>query len=156
MQQEWIMFDIAKIKQLKEDYDNTIAVIKESLPEINLNSSKQIVNFFEKTFQIELKSARIKEISAHLDEFHEDSEEREIIDGIVHYYKMYYTVKNYLDYIIKHNEAGVMVLREYMGQLCFQNRQRVPYSPDIINCITRVSRDGLLKEESSWQASTKR
>ena len=151
MEEEWIKFDIDKLTQLQDDYQSTLSIIKASLPEINLNSRKQIVNFFEKSFKIELQSSRIKEISSYLLKFGENSEEYEIITGIILYFKMYYQLKNYITYILNHHEEGMIQLRWYMGKWCLQNRQTLPYSKAIIDCITEISNPDLIVKETTWE-----
>ncbi len=153
IEEEWIAFDIDKIKQLKEDYEGTIQIIRDSLPEINLNSRQQIMNFFEKTFRIELRSTQINEIKSCLKQFGEESEEYDIIMGIIYYFRMFYALKNYINYILDYHEGGVMRLRYYLGEWCFKNRQRLPYSKDITSCITQCSQPYILKEESTWAKS---
>ena len=136
---EYIKFDIEKIQGLKETYTDAMSIIKDGLPDINLNSTKNIINFFEKTFRIQLSSIRIKEIARYLSAYKEDSEEHEIITGIVYYFKMKYLLKNYIDSVLRHEKQGVVELRRYMGRLALPNRQPLPYSHEVIDCIIEGS-----------------
>jgi len=139
---EWILFDIEGVRQLRGIYVEAMASIRADLPNINLNSRREIINFFEKTFQITLQSSRIAEITSHLNKFKDDSKEYEIILGIIYYFKMKYAVKNYLDCILKHEKKGVVELRTYFGSITMPNRQPLPKSPEILECVIEHS-DGI-------------
>jgi hypothetical protein len=140
---EYLVFNIPKVKQLRDDYEAAMEAIKENLPNINLNSKKEIISFFEKTFQIKLESSKIKDITKALRYFDSDSEEYDLILGVIYFYKMKYMVKNYLNCILKHHVDGVVQLREYFG-LALPNRQRLPYSEEVIDCIEGGSEAAIL------------
>ena len=139
----WIKFDTEKIRLLRDDYVGCMESIKQGLPDINLNSRKAIMDFFEKTFQIELKSTRIKELSNYINAYGADSDEREVITGIVYYFKMKYMVKNYLDCILKHEKKGVVELREYFGSIVMPNRQPLPASKETYQYVIDGSETAL-------------
>lgn len=140
---EWLKFDMDQIKLLKQDYEGAMDYIKEGLPNINFNSRKEVLNFFEKTFRINLKTLQIKELSRYIAAYKEDSVEHEMIRGIVYYFKMKYTLKNYVDCIIRHEKEGIIELRNYMGTLCFPNRQPLPYSQEVQAAILGGSEHAL-------------
>jgi hypothetical protein len=151
-QAEWVEFDLKKVNELKEMYLDAMGYIQNGLSHINLNARKDILNFFEKSFKIKLKSTKIEEVSKHIHHFGKDSEEADLITGIVYYMKMKYTIKNYLDYIIKHE--GRIVLSPMFGKLMFNSIQPLPKSPEILDCITASSIVWWEKGEKS-ESSTK-
>ena len=134
---EWVEFDLDKINELKETYELAMDFIREGLPNVNLNARKDILNFFEKTFAIKLKTSKIEEVSKYLQYYGDDSAETEMITGIVYYLKMKYSIKNYLTYIIKHD--GRIVLRPMFNKLMFNSIQPLPKSPEILDCIISSS-----------------
>lgn len=140
---EWLQFDIQKIKLLKEDYEGAMSYIEEGLPNINFNSRKEVLNFFEKTFKIKLQTTRIKELSQYLAAYKEDSIENEMITGIVYYFKMKYTLKNYIDCILRHEKGGRVELRNFLGKISLPNRQPLPYSKEIQAAIIDGSETAL-------------
>lgn len=131
-----VTVDKEKLEKLKEVYEGAMEHIKEGLPDINLNSRKDILHFFERTFQIQLKSTRIQEISEQIDLLQEDSEEQEIVIGIVYYFKMKYSLKNYIYPMIK--DAPEVELETRFGRVQMKNHQPLPKSPEILECITRA------------------
>lgn len=152
---EWLRFDMAKIRLLRTDYIDAMDYIKSGFPGVNFNSRREIINFFDKTFQIDLNSAKIKEIAHYLAAYKEDSVEHELITGIVYWFKMKYAIKNYLDCIIRHEVNGKVILRDFMGKLSLPNRQSLPYSMEIQGMIldgTPLALSLLPKQgDSQWQ-----
>ena len=126
----WIKFDLEKVKELKQIYENAMLAIKEALPNVKLNSRKEIINFFQDNLNIPLQTNRIRDIEGYLQRYRDSDPEYEIILGIVYYYKLHYSIKNYLDCIIKNNVNGVVELRDWFGP-CMPNRQPLMASPEI-------------------------
>lgn len=133
---EYIEFDMDKIYYLQSCYEGTLSILKDNLPSVNINSRTDIINFFNKAFNIELKSTKIVEIASHIKKYGENSEEKELIQAIVYYFKLKYAYKNYIQSILKHEVNGQVRLRWYFGKLAFPNRQPLPYSMEILDCVT--------------------
>lgn len=131
----WIKFDIARLRQLKEHYEQASEVIKDQLPHINLNSQKQVIDFFEKNLNIHLQTARIKEIEKHLQHFSHDQEEYYTLLGVSYFFKIKYSLKNYINYVLKNEVDGIIVLQHWWGEWTLKNKQPLPKSPEVLECV---------------------
>lgn len=145
MEQAWIKFDIPKLRLLKEHYENAIETIKEQLPEINLNSRKELLNFFEKDLNIHLQTSRIKDIERCLDGYTHDQEEYYILLGVTYYFKLKYALKNYVNWVLKNESNGIIYLRLWWGEWSLSNRQPLPKSPEILACVIGHSNNIILE-----------
>lgn len=135
--------DKEKLKSLKMVYDYAMESISAGLPNLNLESRKDVLTFFDKTFNIELKSVKIAEIALHIYGYGENSEERDIIQGIVYYFKLKYALKNYINPMIK--SAPRIQLSVRFGRVEMNNHQPLPKSPEILDCITGAEHGVLLE-----------
>ena len=135
MEEAWIKFDVVKLRQLKEHYEAAIESIKEQLPNINLNSKKELLNFFEKNLNIHLQTSRIKEIEACLSSYTHDQEEYYILLGVTYYFKLKYSLKNYINWVLKNESNGIIYLRHWWGDWVLGNKQPLPGSPEILECV---------------------
>lgn len=133
--EEWIKFDIEKLTELKETYEEAIECIREQLPDINLNSQKQLLDFFGKALNIHLKTSRIKEIEEHLKRFTHDQEEYYILLGVTYYFKLRYALKNYINWVLKNHSNGIIYLKFWFGEWVLGNKQPLPLSPEILSCV---------------------
>ncbi len=137
MEQVWIRFDLEKLKQLHLDLILTSAHIKQELPYVNWDSTNEVKKYFKETFDITLDSRKIVELVKYLHRFNEGSKEREIIQGLIYYYKIHYTIKNYLKAVINQAQKdGTYLVRDAMfGTYTMYNRQPLPLSKELTECI---------------------
>lgn len=136
---EWIKFDIKKLNELKIVYEDAMFSIKEQLPAMNLNSKKEVIEFFAKELSIELPSSRIKDIELHLEKFTADQEEYHILLGITYYFKIKYSLKNYINHILSTQSNGIVYLRNWWGAWVMPNKQPLPAAPEILDCVIEHS-----------------
>ena len=136
MNTPYFMVDIDKLTELKKIYEDDIEFIKNNLPDIKLSSRNQVINLFEKQFNIKLNSVKIKEIKSHLADFDSDSEEAAVIQGIVYYYSRVYTLKNYINWFLDTHDEGKIYLRRVFGRVSLANRQNLPLAPEVLACVT--------------------
>lgn len=54
MDTPYIVFDVGKITALKEEFEASMAYVKQQLPEVNWNSPAQIKTYFKTSLQITL------------------------------------------------------------------------------------------------------
>ena len=132
---EYIEFDMLKIQELDTYYKETMKHLADNLPSINLNSPASVIDFFHKTFKINLTSSKIAEVSQYINMYGDDSDEKELIQGIVYYFKIKYAHRNYIKNILMHQNNGRVQLRWYFGELRFPNKRPLPYSLEILNAI---------------------
>lgn len=137
-----LIVDKKKLEKLQKVYMDAMAYIEDGLPNLDLNSRKEVLSFFEKTFKIHLTTTRIVEISEYIHQYGEDSEERDLIQGIVYYLKMKYAMKNYIVPMIK--EAPNVELATRFEVVEMKNHQPLPKSPEIIECIVGATNGILL------------
>ena len=130
--------DLEKLAELKETYELALETIKDNLPDINLNSRNQVINLFEKQFNIKLNSIKIKEIASHLQDYDSDSAETDMIQGIVYYYKVKYSLKNYINWFLNTHEEGRIYIRVLFGRVTLTNRMELPRAPEILACVTET------------------
>ena len=140
-QGNWIEFDIASIVALKLDYEKTCEFIKDELPDVNWNSYTEMSDYFSTEHNIYFYSMKISHLKEMLDNIEEEEyirdidECKEVLQGIIELKKLQSTLRNYLNNILKHNEGGIVYLREVDGRICMPNKQNLPYSPDILECV---------------------
>ena len=133
----WIDYDVDKIKKLREEYQTNLDFLRDQLPEgLNLESPEKIKKYFRDSLEINLQNVKISYISKLLDHFDTDSQEYDFINGLVLYLKLRFTIRNYLDCILRHQNHGRVNLRLMAGQWVMPNRQPISSSPEIIACET--------------------
>ena len=131
----WIEFNIDALYELKCTYLAAQDAIKEQLYGLDPNSKKQIKQYFADFLDIQLENVKISTLERALLLFDSDSEEFNFTNGIIYYLKLKYSLKNYIDYILKHHQEGKIYLRDINGDWRFPNRQPVPSSPELQQCI---------------------
>jgi len=137
----WIEFDIPAIISLTKDYQKTMEFIKDELPSINIDSRIEVKDYFQSEFEIPLKRTSIEYLKEWANILEDDSEAKFVLTGLIEYYKLYYTINNYLMNIIKHQQGGRVCLRKVDGKTLMPNKRELPRSPDIVACIEDVSPD---------------
>lgn len=138
-----LIFDIDEINDLKTCYQQTIESILDELPDVNWNSPIETKAYFSDNYGIQLKSVQIEELQKARNLIQseegfivkEQEQLEEELNGVIELYKLKYTIRNYLDNIIKHNKNGVIELREINGELRMPNKRMPPSSPDILACL---------------------
>lgn len=136
-EQPFIDFDILRVKALKDSYEDNVKFVLEELPDINWNSNAQVKKYFKETFEICLENVTINHILSQLEVLEHDSAAFDTINGFALYLKQKYTLKNYIDCILRHEENGRVYLRQFKGRWVLPNRQPVSLNPEITECITR-------------------
>lgn len=145
----FIEFDIPAICQLKADYEKTIEFILDELPDVNWNSYQDTYGYFSEEYNIHIGSTRIQSLYEFLDDLdnnpettefaHNINECKELLQGLIELKKLQFTLRNYINNILKHNEGGVYNLRLVNGEWKMQNKRDLPYSPDILECVISKS-----------------
>lgn len=138
--QEWIEFDIPSIVALRKDYSGTMDFIKDELPDVNWESRIETKDYFSSTFGIFLDNTTVSTLKSYQSMTESFSEKAHfVLTGLIEYYKLKYTIRNYLDNILKHNVEGVVNLRRENNQILMPNKRPLPTSPSITECIKNVS-----------------
>lgn len=132
---KYIDFDVGKIKELKERYEATKQLISEMMSPINLEKPSEIKQFFENELDIKLDNARITTIQEYMGNYDHDSMQYDAINGVVMYLKIKYSLKNYINCILKHEENGRVYLRQVNGTWMMPNKQPLSRNPEITECI---------------------
>jgi hypothetical protein len=145
----WIEFDIPALIALKEDLESTIDFIKDELPDVNWNSIPQAIYYFSHEHNIMLHGTSISSLKEVLENWESDpetleysynpDEAKEILVGLIELKKLQYTVRNYINNILKHNQGGVYPLRLVNGEWRMQNKQPRSYHDQINSCIISQS-----------------
>lgn len=131
-----LRFDIEKVVELKRCYEENMRFILSQMPqEIDWTKRKQVKWYLQNKFDIVLENGTISHIQSHLDRFHSDSEEFEILYGYLAYLRLYYACNNYLCCILNHHIDGLVELRLVGEHWLFPNKRPVPSSPDILACL---------------------
>jgi hypothetical protein len=132
----YIDFDILKIKDLKERYEENLKWIAEEIPAvINFDSPKQIKSLLEERLDITMESVKISLLEAYREEQDHDSEAYDLLNGLVLYLKQKFTLANYINCILKHEENGRVYLRHERGEWVLPNKRPLSESPEIKECI---------------------
>jgi len=152
----WIEFSIPDIRKLRNDYKQTEEFLLSELPDINWNSRLEILNLFEYEYGIIISSLRI----SYLENIETSNEEtREIIETYLKLLKIKYETKNYIDCILRHEADGIVYLRKHHDKIVMPNKQPLPYSPNILECIKETNvpelQQKLAKERKEWEQQHK-
>jgi len=127
-----LYYNLDKIQALATIYRDNLNFIVSHLPKINWNSPAKLKLFFEEFLDIKLQNATISHIETHLVFMDHDDERYEMIVGVLAYLKLYYTLKNYIDPIIKNNGAVRLVWDS--GDWLQSNHRKPSLSPEIVAC----------------------
>lgn len=146
MNEPYIIFDMPAIYRLREVYETNLIHVKEQLPPVNWNSRDKTILFFKETFDLDLNNVRIDPLVEILNGLEHDSEVFDVLNGFVLYLKFKFTLKNYIDCIIRHNKDGRVRLRYFQGQWVLPNRQPTSMNPEITECIVAQG-----KGDSLWE-----
>lgn len=133
--QPYLEFDLDEVKDLRSCYLATIDTLLKDLPDVNWNSRLEVKDYFLSEHDLVLDSLKISELHSLVEFLDEDSDEYDVLSGLVEYLKLKYTVKNYLDCILRHEDNGKVYLRDVDGELRMPNKQPLSYSPDITDCL---------------------
>lgn len=133
----FIEFDMDEIRDLKYCYKQTMSLLIDELPDVNWNSLVETKQYFLNEHNLCLISTKIESLKETVDNI-EEEEYLEHVDecvetllGLIEYYKLRYTIRNYLDNIIRHEKDGKYPLRKFNNEWVMQNRQSLPYHPEI-------------------------
>ena len=137
----FIEYDMEKIYALKEEYELNLKFIEENLPPINWNSPKQIKALFMQALEISLENVTISHVQSFMDRYDHDSEEFDLINGAVLYLKTKFTLNNYINCIVKHNDSGRIYLRKERGAWLLPNKRPLSTSPEIKQCEASTTND---------------
>lgn len=132
----YICFDIEKIQALRDRYMVNLEFLKGQLPQCNWNSPAAIKRYFEEKLGILLENVTIAHLETFLPMFDHDSEEFDILNGLILYLKQKFTIANYLDCILRHHQNGRVNLRHHQGAWVLPNKRPLTTSPEIQECIT--------------------
>lgn len=149
----FIDYNILMIKDLKERYEDTKKWILGELPKINWDSQKQIKSLFSETLEITLENVTIEHVQELLGRYDHDSEEFDLVNGLILYLKTKYTLNNYINCVLKHNENGRVYLRHEQGEWVLPNKRPLSGSPEIKECVTRTHIPKEKKHGSKKQSS---
>jgi hypothetical protein len=130
----YLVYDIEKVSALRNLYHSNMLFIQGQY-NFSLSSNKQIKEYLADYFGLTIKNVTIKQIADQRDNFAHDTEIYDILNGIVTYLRLKYTIKNYLDCILRHEKDGKLYLRLGNGELLFPNKRPLSRSPEIEGCI---------------------
>lgn len=152
MCEAWIKFSVQDIRELRNCYKQTEEFLLSELPDINWHSRLEIMNLFEYEYSIILKSLKI----SYLENIETDNEEaKEIIETYLRLLKIRYEVKNYIDCILRHEIDGIVYLRKHHDKIVMPNKQPLPYSPNILECVKETNvpelQQKLARERKEWE-----
>ena len=133
----FIDYDIDKVVRLREVYVTAMAFHREHSDCPNLDSPKTVLEFMNQAVGVPAENLRINHIESFLTQFDDDSLEFNEIYGIVSYLKLKYSVKNYLDCILRHQIDGRIQLREVNHEFIMPNKQPLTGNPEILECEKR-------------------
>lgn len=152
----YIEFSIPDIRELRSCYKQTEEFLLNELPDINWHSRLEIMNLFEYEYNIILKSLKI----SYLESIETNDEEtREIIETYLKLLKIRYETKNYIDCILRHEIDGIVYLRNHHDKIVMPNKQPLPYSPNILECVKETNvpelQQKLARERKEWEQQHK-
>ena len=130
----YIDYDIQKVKELLQIYEAAMNGIAEQLKPLEPHRPKSIKSYCKHWFDISLKDVRIATLQSYMAEYDHDSEPYDIINGVILYLKMQYTIKNYINCILRHENDGRVALRNEGGKWVLPNKQPISGNPEIIAC----------------------
>jgi hypothetical protein len=132
----FIDFNIQMVKDLKERYEENLKFIESELPsDCEWNRPKEVIAWMKNNFDIQLESVKIAHVLSYLEKFDHDSVAFDVINGYVLYLKTKYTLANYINCIIKHEQSGRVYLRHEQGEWVLPNKRPTSESPEIRECI---------------------
>jgi hypothetical protein len=133
----WIDFDIEKVKQLYEEYATGVDFVLSGLDlDVRWNSPLRVKIYFKNTFDISLDNVKIAHVLSHLETVDHDSPAFDALNGYVLYLKYTYTLKNYINCILRYENEGRICLRSVDGVLKMPNGRPLSSSPEILKCVT--------------------
>ena len=127
-------YDMGKVHALRINYLKNMEFIKEELSPVNLDSTKSILEFCNNELDIYPENCKIWHLESFLSSFDHDSTQFNAFYGILSYLKLKYSIKNYIDCIIRHEVEGRVALRFIDGQVRMPNRQPISGNPEITQC----------------------
>jgi len=130
-------FDLDEVRDLKDTYQRAIDYIIEELPPVNWDSRVEVKDFFRDTFHIKLPDLTIAHLSTYLQFYDENTESYSILVGILELYKLKYSIRNYLDCILRHQQDGKVYLRQIGASWVFPNKQPLPKCEEILRCVKK-------------------
>jgi hypothetical protein len=134
MEERYLDYDMGKVREVRSLYMATLAFITEELSPLDLNSNAQILLFCNEQLDIFPDNAKIKHLETFLINFDHDTTQFNAFYGILSYLKLKYSIKNYIDCIIRHEVNGRVVLRIMNGEYRMPNRQPLSANPEIVAC----------------------
>jgi hypothetical protein len=136
---DFIKYDIDKILTLKENYEASASFLLSNLPDINYNSPKEIIDYIDNKYGVKITNARIVTIKALAERYLEEDPSREILEELVAYLKLKFTLKNYINCILSHEKCGKVELRLVGERLSMPNKQPLSHNEELNAAITSLS-----------------
>jgi hypothetical protein len=131
-----IQFDIGKVIKLGNHYTITMTYIYFDLP-VNPKSPKKIKEYFWEKHSIVIGNTQLRTLMLLQERLSTTHDAYDVLTGIIEYNKLRYTIKNYLDCILKHHINGKINLVKVDGHLVMPNGRPLPKSPEILECIIK-------------------
>ena len=136
--QEYIKFDVSKLKALDNVYRESMRFLASHF-DFNLNSSKQLKAYIFELTDLTLLDTRINTLDMFCKDQTEGSHKQDMLEIIVAYKRISFSIKNYTTYILNHNVDGKVYLTENNGIFYMPNKQILSYNQEVIGCITRLT-----------------
>jgi hypothetical protein len=127
-------YDMDKVHDLRAHYTATMIFIGKELSPVNLDSKASILEFCNNELDIHPDNIQIKHLDTFLQQFDHDSTQFNAFYGVLSYLKLKYSIKNYIDCIIRHEVGGIVTLRIMDGEVRMPNRQPLSGNPEINQC----------------------
>jgi hypothetical protein len=135
-------YDMEKVQSLRKLYTENMIFIGKELYPVNLDSNKSILAFCNEELDIYPENVKIWHLETFLSQFDHDSTQFNAFYGILSYLKLKYSIKNYIDCIIRHEVQGRVALRFIDGQVRMPNRQPMSGNPEINQCERGETENG--------------
>lgn len=132
----YTVWDMSKVRTLREQYVDQMAFIASMLPALEWNSPKKVLDYFNNVLDLPIQSVKIEHLSGFLTQMDHDSFEFDVLNGYIMYLKLKWAIMNYLDCIVRHNINGRVNLRLHQGKWVLPNKRPLSGSPEIIECMT--------------------
>ena len=133
-----ITFDMVKIAILKNSYDASVEFCEAEFQGVNLNSGVQVKSYFREKFSLVLPDTKISTVNFEWTRSFADTPQQEALYALLTFLRSKFTLKNYINCVIKHEKQGIVTLREVDERLLMPNKQPISYNEEMIDCIVEA------------------
>ena len=139
MNPPYIVFDVGKITALKEEFEASMAYVKQQLPEVNWNSPPQIKTYFKTSLQITLPDVKINTFDGQRSLYEHDPEMFDLLSGIIQLFKLKSIYQNYILCILRHLDGDRLYLRSENSTWVMPNHRPLFTYDELWACVKHYS-----------------